>query len=236
VLERVRHVPCVSVEEYIEGDEFTFDTVCAGGEILYENVSFSRPRPIEEKKHEWISPSSICLRRIDAPELAAGRQMGRAVLAALGFHTGFSHMEWYLRPSGEVVFGEIGARPPGARLVDAMNFASDIDLFTGWAEAVCHGRFSQRITRSYNAAIVCKRARGRGRIRRIEGLERLRAELGEHLAAVDILPIGSERRDWQRTAVSDGFVIVRHPDLPATMRLCDKVAGPRCGSCRSSRG
>jgi len=223
-LPKLRHVEQVSVEEYIEGDEFTYDTVTADGRIAYENISFYRPRPIEEKKHEWISPSSVCLRRIDAPELQPGRAMGRAALAALGFRTGFSHMEWYRRPDGEVVFGEIGARPPGARLVDAMNHASDVDLFAGWAEAVVHGRFSQRVERRYNAAIVCKRAEGRGRIQRVLGLDRLLRELGPAVAAVEILPIGSERRDWRRSAVSDGFVIVRHPELQTTFRMAERVA------------
>ena len=224
ILPTLRHVPEVSVEEYVEGDEFTFDTICADGRILYENISFYRPRPIEEKKHEWISPSSVCLRRIGAPELQGGRQMGHEVLAALGFRTGFSHMEWYRRPGGEIVFGEIGARAPGARLVDVMNYASDIDLFEGWAEAIVHGRFSQPVDRRYNAAIICKRARGRGRIQRVEGLERLRAELGNSIAAVEILAPGTPRRDWQRTAVSDGFVIVRHPELQTTFEMADRVA------------
>ncbi len=223
-LPRLGHVPQVSVEEFIDGDEFTFDTICARGRILYENISFYRPRPIEEKKYEWVSPSSVCLRRIDAPELEGGRRMGHAVLEALGFRTGFSHMEWYRKADGEVVFGEIGARPPGARLVDTMNYASDLDLFAGWAEAVVHGRFSQPIERRYNAAIVCKRAEGQGCIRRVEGLDRLLAELGSAVAAVDILPLGSPRRDWQRSALSDGFVIVRHPELQTTFKLAERVA------------
>lgn len=224
VIARVRHVPEVSVEEFVEGDEFTFDTICIDGEIVYENVSFYRPRPIEEKKYEWVSPSSVCLRNLDAPELSSGRTMGRAVLRALGWRTGFTHMEWYRRPDGEVVFGEIGARPPGARLVDAMNFASDVDLFRGWAEVVVHGRFTQRVERRYNAAIVCKRAQGQGRIARIEGLDRLLSELGPHVAAVELLPVGAARRDWRQTALSDGWVVVRHPELQATFHMADRVA------------
>jgi hypothetical protein len=223
-LPALRHVDQVSVEEYIEGDELTYDTICAGGRVLFENISFYRPRPIEEKKHEWICPSSTCLRDLDAPALAGGREMGRAVLRALGFEDGFSHMEWYRRPNGEVVFGEIGARPPGARLVDAMNFACDADLFTGWAEAVVHGRLTQPVDRRYNATVLSKRAVGQGRIQRVEGLDRLRHELGPALAAVELLPIGAERRNWKQSAVSDGFVIVRHPDLETTFRLADRVA------------
>ncbi|MCP3979181.1 MAG: ATP-grasp domain-containing protein [bacterium] len=224
VIPALRHVQQVSVEEFIDGDEFTFDTICSGGRILYENVAFYKPRPIEEKKHEWVSPTSICLRDLDQPELQDGRRMGRAVLEAMGFETGFSHMEWYRKWDGEVVFGEIGARPPGAYMVQAMNYASDIDLFGGWAEAVCHGRFSQPIRRMYNSAIVCKRARGAGRIQRVVGLDRLMAEHRAHIPAMDILPIGSPRRDWQRTALSDGWFIVRHPEFQATLNIAQQVA------------
>ena len=223
VLPRLGRVEEVSIEEFIDGEEFTFDTICADGEILFENVSFYRPRPIEEKKAQWISPSSICIRDIDVDHLQLGREMGRAVLAALGFRTGFSHMEWYRKADGEVVFGEIGARPPGAHLVDTMNFACDVDLFAGWAEAVCHGRFSQTIHRRYNAAVVCKRALGNGRIQRVEGLRSLLAELGPAVAAVQIQPIGTPVGDWRQAAVSAGYVIVRDPDLQRTLEMAAKV-------------
>lgn len=223
ILPLLGHVEEVSVEEFVDGDEFTFDTVCVDGRILYENVAFYRPRPIEEKKHQWISPGSICLRDLDAPELQEGRRMGRVVLEALGFGTGFSHMEWYRKADGEVVFGEIGARPPGANMVSAMNCVSDIDLFTGWAEAVCHGCFSQPIERRYNSAVVCKRALGGGRIIRVEGLEKLLAELGPAVAVVHIQPMGSPVGDWRRAAVSDGWMIVRHPELQRTLDMVDRV-------------
>jgi hypothetical protein len=104
-----------------------------------------------------------------------------------------------------------------------MNFASDIDLFTGWAEAVVHGTFSLQFERLYNCAIVFKRAQGQGRIERIEGLDRILASFGEHIAAIDLLPIGAHRRDWVKTLLSDGFVFVRHPDLNATVEMADRI-------------
>lgn len=222
-LARLGHVPDVSLEEFVEGDELTFDTVSIGGRVAYHNVAWYRPRPLDAKQHEWISPQAICLRRPDAPELAGGVRMGLAVLEAMGFSTGFTHMEWYRKADGEVVFGEIGARPPGARLVDVMNFACDIDLYRGWAEAVVHGRFSQPVQRRYNAAVVFKRAIGQGRIRRIEGLDELRRRYGEAVVAVELLPIGHPRRDWRQMQVSDGYVIVRHPDLQTTLDIADRI-------------
>ena len=108
------HVPEVSVEEFIDGEEFTYDTVCAGGSILYENIMWYRPRPLQMKLHEWISPASIVLRDLTVPDLQGGRQMGGEVLPALGFRTGFTHMEWYRKADGEAVFGEMegGRRVP----------------------------------------------------------------------------------------------------------------------------
>ena len=224
VLPRLRGVPEVSVEEFIDAEEYTFDTISAGGRIEYYNVCWYRPRPLAMKQLEWVSPQVFALREPDAGPLAGGVAMGHAVLDVLGLDAGFAHMEWYLTADGEVVFGEIGARVGGARLADAMNYASDVDVYRGWAEAVVHGRFSQDVDRKYNAALIFKRAQGQGRIQHIEGLSRLLAEIGEHIVLLDLLPLGAPRRDWTNTMISDGIVALRHPDLDTTIAMADRVA------------
>jgi len=224
ILPMLRHVPRVSVEEFIDGEEFTYDTICAGGRILFENVCWYRPRPLIMKLHEWISPVTVALRVLDTPELAAGRSLGAAVVTALGFRDGFTHMEWYRKADGEAVFGEIGARPPGGRMVDIMNYATDADLFLAWAQAVTSGRIAEPVERHYNAAVIFKRAEGAGRITRHEGLDRLLAEYGEHVAALDLLPVGAPRRDWRASIVSDGMVIVRHRELPKVLEMTQRFA------------
>lgn len=222
-LPRIGHLNEVNVEEFIEGDEFTFDTVCVGGEVAYHSITMYRPCPLIARTVEWISPQIVMLRDVEAEEHAAGREMGRAVLRALNFQTGFTHMEWFRKPDGEVVFGEIACRPPGARSVDVMNYASDTDLFAGWAEAVVRGQFTQKVERRYNAAIIFKRAQGQGRIRRVEGLERLLSKYGEHVVVIDLLPHGSERRNWKQTLLADGYLIIRHPDLRRALEIADAV-------------
>lgn len=223
IVDRVRHVPEVSVEEYVEGEEFTFDTICAEGRILFHNVAWYRPKPLIGRSVEWISPQTVTLRDPDQERLRPGLELGARVLRALGFRTGFTHMEWFLTPRGEAVFGEIAARPPGARSVDLMNYAQDIDVYSGWAEAVCRGTFSQVPARRYNSAVIFKRAQGQGRIRRIEGLERLLHSIGPWVTAVELSPLGAPRRDWRQTLISDGFLIVRHPDLGALLDIADRV-------------
>ncbi len=223
VLPRIRHVPEVSVEEFIDGQELTFDTICHGGEIGYFNIAWYRPRPLIARTLQWVSPQTVTLRNLDAPQLQPGIEMGVRVLKALGYHTGFTHMEWFLKEDGEAVFGEIGARPPGARSTEIMNYGGDIDVFRGWAEAVCHNRFSQPVRRLYNAAVIFKRAQGEGRIQRIEGLESLLARFRRQIVSIDLLPPGAMRRNWKQTLLSDGWLIVRDPDLESTLRIADAV-------------
>jgi len=223
VLPMIRHVEVVSVEEFIEAEEYTYDTVCGAGDVLFENISWYRPRPLQARSHEWISPMTVALRATDSEQLAGGRAMGREVLQALGFRAGFTHMEWYRKDDGEVVFGEIGARPPGARTVDVMNYATDGDLFQMWAEAVLTGT-SAPLTHQYNAASIFKRAVGSGYITRVEGLDELMAAYADNVCVLDLLPIGAHRRDWRATLISDGMIVVRHPDLDALIELGDRFA------------
>jgi hypothetical protein len=84
----------------------------------------------------------------------------------LGFRDGFSHMEWYRKADGEVVFGEMAARPPGGRMVDLMNYATDADLFSAWAEAVTRAALSGQA----RAGLV-------GRLLRCCGIPCLRASI-----------------------------------------------------------
>jgi hypothetical protein len=217
------HIKEVDVEEFIDGEEFTYDTICAGGDIKYFHIGYYRPRPLIARTNEWISPQTLTFKDVDDPWVAGGRAMGEQVLKVLGYDTGFTHMEWYLKANGEAVFGEIAARPPGARTVDLMNYASDIDLFLGWAEAELHGTFSPVVERKYNTACITKRARGQGCITRIEGLEKIRRNCGPWLCTIDLLPIGSPRRDWKSTLLSDGYVTIRHPDWEETKAMADFV-------------
>ena len=224
VLPHLRAVPEVSVEEFVEGEDMTFDTICIDGKIQHFNLSTYRPRALVMKFNEWISPITITYRDVDDPALAAGREMGEAVLKALGFQTGYTHMEWYRTPSGEAVFGEIGGRSPGAHLVDLINYAADADTYAGWGEAVVRGTYTQPTEHKYSAAWVFKRASGEGVIQRYEGLESILAEYDRHICVLDLNPIGSPKRDWRKVLVGDGMVILRHPDFDTTMAMAEAVA------------
>lgn len=224
VLKRTQHVGEASVEEFIEGEEFTFDTVSIAGKPAYVNVAQYLPKPLIARSNEWISPVITTVRDLSQPALADGIALGHRVLTALGMGDGFTHMEWFRKPSGEVVFGEIGCRPGGAGLVDQMNYTSDIDLFREWARAVCWHAFEAVAPRKYNVAIIFKRAKGQGRITRITGLSEFLRTYGEYVVEQKLLPIGAQRRNWKQTLLSDGYIVLRHPDFRIANELADLVA------------
>jgi hypothetical protein len=213
-----------SCEEYIEGEELTYDTLCLRGKPVMENVSLFLPKPLEASKAEWISPISVSIRDLSQPNLAKGMTLGRAVLDALGMQDGFTHMEWFRTPSGEAVFGEIACRAGGAGLVDQMNYTSDIDLYREWARVSCWGHFEADPTRKYNVAIVFKRARGWGHITRIEGLGEWLRMCGPSVVEERLSRPGTPRRDWKQTVRADGYVFVRHPDFDETMKMATAAA------------
>ncbi len=224
VLALTRHVEEVSVEEFVDGLEFTYDTICVDGQPVFENVAQYLPRPLEARTVESISPIIATVRDLTPPHIQRGIQLGRQVLKALGMGTGFTHMEWYLKASGEVVFGEIGCRPGGAHLADQMNFTCDTDVFREWARAVCWSDFDGRTERLYNCAIVFKRAKGQGAITRIEGLDAFRQRHGRWICWENLLPVGAKRRNWKMTLVSDGFIIVRHPNWGDALAIANDAA------------
>lgn len=212
------------VEEFIDGPEFTYETLCIDGVPVYESVCRYEPNTLVARQNEWISPIIQSVRDLDAPEVRPGVELGRAVIKALGMGTGITHMEWFRAKDGTAVFGEIAARPPGANMVDLANYSDDADLYRAWADAVCWGRAPALRPRPWSAAIVFKRAEGDGRIAEIRGMGAFLQRYGRHVARQDLLPLGAPRRNWRETFLSDGNVVVRHEDEGECRRIARAFA------------
>ena len=61
VIAKIGHIDEVNVEEFIDGEEYTYDTICIDGKIVYTNIGYYRPRPLIARSEEWISPQTLCL-------------------------------------------------------------------------------------------------------------------------------------------------------------------------------
>jgi hypothetical protein len=220
-LATMQHVPEVSIEEFIQGQEFTYDVVAIEGTPVFESVTQYHPPPLQGRTLEWISPAQITLRDPYIPALEVGIALGRRVLEVLKMGTGFAHMEWFKTEKGEAVFSEIACRSGGGKLMDAINYANDIDIYREWARAVCWHSFDAVPQRKYHVCSVFKRAQGQGRIAHIEGLDRVRARCGPGLVVADLLPIGTPRRNWKATLLGDGYVMMRSPDYREILAMRD---------------
>ena len=104
-----------------------------------------------------------------------------------------------------------------------MNYATDGDTYVGWANAVVHGRMDP-LEHRYNVGSICKRAHGAGRITGIHGLQELLLQYGSDVMVLDLLAVGTHRRDWRATTIGDGIVIVRHHELQRVVEMTERFA------------
>ncbi len=218
-----QHVAELSVEEFIVGDEHTYDALCIDGQPVLESVTRYLPPPLVARNEEWVSPAQITYRNPHIGPLLPGVALGRRVCQALGMQTGIVHMEWFRTATGEAVLGEIACRPGGSKLMDQWNWAQEIDIYREWARAVCWSACEAAPRKAWHVGVVFKRARGQGRIKAIHGMERLRADLGSAIVEEALSPVGTPRRDWKQTLLSDGWVAVRDPDHDNCRTMIDRV-------------
>lgn len=195
-------------EEFVVGVERSFDVMSIRGRPLWHSLTMYDPAPLHVLRNPWIQWTVLLPRETDHPRWNEIRRVGVAALSALGMTTGISHMEWFERPDGSVVVSEIGARPPGARIVNLMGQAHDTDFFARWAEAMVHERFVPPETR-FAAGCAYLRGQGEGRVVAVHGLDAAQRELGHLVAEVELPRIGAARASSYE---GEGWVILKHPE------------------------
>ena len=196
------------IEEFLTGDEGSYDSVMVDGQVVWDSVSNYLPTPLEVLRHPWMQWVVLLPREIGGPEYAGIRQVAPAALKALGLGTGLTHMEWFRRPDGTVAVSEVGARPPGAQITSMLCYVHDFDLYTAWARLMVDGAFDPP-ERTWAAGTAYLRGQGAGQVRAVRGLDQLPPEVGD-LVVDSRLP-----RPGQQSSGSyegDGYVTVRHPD------------------------
>ena len=196
------------IEEFLTGDEGSYDSVMVDGQVVWDSVSNYLPTPLEVLRNPWMQWVVLLPRDIGAPEYAGIRGVAPQALKALGLSTGLSHMEWFRRPDGSVAVSEVGARPPGAQITSMLCYVHDFDLYSAWAALMVHGGF-QPPPRNWAAGTVYLRGQGAGQVRATHGLDELPPEVSS-LVVDSRLP-----RPGQPSSGSyegDGYVTIRHPD------------------------
>jgi hypothetical protein len=202
------------IEEFLTGEEGSYDSVMVDGQVVWDSVSDYLPAPLEVLRHPWMQWVVRLPRDISGPEYKGIRAVAPTALRALGLRTGLTHMEWFRRPDGTVAVSEVGARPPGAQITSMLCYAHDFDLYTAWARLMVDGTFEPP-QRKWAAGTVYLRGQGAGQVKATRGLDALPPEVSS-LVVDSRLP-----RPGQPSTGSyegDGYITVRHPDTAVVTR------------------
>jgi len=209
----------VLLEEFMTGEEHSFDAVMVDGVPRWWSVSRYSPGPLTVIENAWIQWAVLLPRSIDGPEYRAIHDAGFAALKALGMTTGLAHMEWFRRPDGSVAISEVGARPPGAQFTSLLSYAHDTDFYRLWARLAALEQF-EAPERRYAVGCAYLRAQGDGRVRAVHGVPEVAREV-EGLVVEARLPRAGQATTG--TYEGEGFVILRHPDTAVVEQALARV-------------
>jgi hypothetical protein len=196
------------LEEFLVGDEHTFDSVTVGGETVFSSISDYFPTPLDVLRQPWIQWTVVLPREQNGPGYERIWEEGPAALRALGVRDALTHMEWFRRPDGSIAVSEVAARPPGAQISSMLGYVHDVDFYRAWAELVILGTFDPP-ERRYAAGTAYLRGQGRGRVRAVHGVDELQREIGDLIVETRLPEVGQPASSSYE---GEGYVIVRHPD------------------------
>ncbi len=209
----------VLLEEFVVGDEHSFDAVVVDGRPAWCSISRYLPSPLEVLREPWIQWCVLLPRAIDGPGYAPIRDAGFAALGALGMTTGLAHMEWFRRADGAVAISEVGARPPGAQFMTLLSYAHDRDLYAAWARLAVFDTFDAP-ARKFAVGCAYLRGQGEGRVRAVHGIEEVVRSIGPLVVEARLPESGQHARHGYE---GEGYVIVRHPDTAVVERALTTI-------------
>jgi len=209
----------VLLEEYVTGDEHSFETVSIGGRAVWHSLTHYYPSPLEVLRNPWIQWCLVLPREVEEPQYDDIRSAAFRALGVLGMETGLTHMEWFRRPDGTIAISEVAARPPGAQIMTIISRAHDFDAVAAWARLMVFGDFAAP-PRQYAVGAAYLRGQGNGRVRAIRGLEQVQHEIGSLVVDAKLptpgqTPTGSYE--------GEGFVILRHPETAVVQRALQRL-------------
>jgi hypothetical protein len=207
------------LEEFLVGEEHTFDSVTVGGQTVFSSIADYQPTPLEVLRQPWIQWTVVLPRELDDPRYDGIWEIGPAALQALGVRDALTHMEWFRRPDGSVAVSEVAARPPGAQISSMLGYVHDVDFYRVWAELVILGTFEVP-ERRYAAGTAYLRGQGRGRVRAVHGVDELQRQIGRLVVEARLPEIGQPASSGYE---GEGFVIVRDRDTNVVRDALQRV-------------
>jgi biotin carboxylase len=146
------------LERFLPGEVFHVDSIVYDNRVLSAIVS-RYGKPPMEVAHEGRVFSSHTVLRGSPDEIELQRE-NCTVLTAMGLKHGVSHTEFIKRrDSGMFVFLETSARVGGANIVDLVEAATGLNLWTEWAKIEVRPNYSLTEHRNEYAGLLISLAK-----------------------------------------------------------------------------
>ncbi|MFT5152541.1 MAG: hypothetical protein ACI841_002539, partial [Planctomycetota bacterium] len=212
----------VAVEEFVEGHEGFYDTLCNEGEVVHDFVCHYYPGVLEAMRERWISPQIVCTNQTDDATYGELREMGKKVIEVLDIKTSATHMEWFFGPKG-LKFSEIGCRPPGVGTWDLYGAGNDIDLYREWAQILVHGGTEAKPSRAHSSGMIALRPDQDGAISGYEGVETMMAKHATHIIDSHFPPHGSRTQGVEGGYMANSWVRARHSEYDSLRGILNEI-------------
>jgi phosphoribosylaminoimidazole carboxylase (NCAIR synthetase) len=206
-------------EEFVHGTEYSFDSVMIDGRMVWHSISRYMPSPLEVLENAWIQWCVMLPRDVSGVEFDPIRNAAYAGLKALGLETGLSHMEWFRLQGERIAISEVGARPPGAQFTSLLSYAHDMNFYRAWPHLLVREEFHPP-ERRYACGAAYIRGQGRGRVRRITGIDEAQRRFGKLVVEAKLPNEGQPPSDSYE---GDGYIIVRHPETAVVQNALQEI-------------
>ena len=201
----------IAIEEFIEGHEGFFDTMCGSDGVRHEFAAHYFPGCLEAAQHRWISPQIAVTNRVTLGGYEELRAMNRRVTEALGIRNAATHMEWFFGPKG-LKFSEIGARPAGEKIWDMYGVGNEFDVYREWALAILGRPSEQQPSRRFATGSIQIRPSQDGRYSGHRGIQEAWERCGPFVYESAVPTPGTATKALDKGWLVNTWFRLKHPD------------------------
>lgn len=211
--------PPLLIEEHIVGEEHSFEGVMVDGRLVWHSLTHYRPTPLEVLRNGWIQWCIHLPRETGAPQYDDIRAAAARALEVLGMKTGLCHLEWFRRRDGSIAISEVAARPPGARIMDLVSYAHDVDFDAAWVRLMILGTF-EPVEPQWSTGIAFLRGQGEGSVKAVHRVDEAAAAVGSLVVASRLPSIGQTPSGSYE---GEGFIMVRDRETAVVGRALEMI-------------
>ncbi|MER5887206.1 ATP-dependent carboxylate-amine ligase [Streptomyces sp. NPDC001941] len=205
-------------EEYVPGTEHQLCALVHEHEVLDAYVAVN-PAPVLDAQRGAMNADITLAPSERAPVEA--RAVAQGLVKALGLEHGYLHAEFFVRPDGSFVMGEVAARIGGAELPTSHGLSRGFDMLAATADVYTGRRPELTYTRDGSAGHLLLPVRP-GRVRAVSAPDELTRLPGVVSAEVTARPGDVLARPLTSSA-STGVVHVEGPDSSVVRERMEEV-------------